>query len=103
MTVTAKKPATKRIFRITLMRPVFQVAVLQVEATSAERAAELAVERESSLKEDEWNGPFERAAHDDGANDPPPFVFRSISGVTPSTDSQEAEGFTFAGKEHIKP
>ena len=84
--MTAEKPVTKRTFRITLMRPVFQTAILEIEATTAEEAAELAVEYESSVKDDDWNGPFERAVHDDAGKDPPPFVFRSRRGDTGSMD-----------------
>lgn len=87
--MTAEKPVTKRTFRITLMRPVFQTAILEIEAKTSEEAVELAVEREPTLKDDDWNGPFERAAHDDGANDPPPFVFRSINSATGSTDPRD--------------
>jgi hypothetical protein len=67
--MTAEKSASKRTFNITIMRPVFQVAVFQVEAATQEEAIELAQEREMTLTEQDWNGPWERAIYEETGND----------------------------------
>ncbi len=66
--MTAKKSTTKRKFNITIMRPIFQVAVLEIEAATRDEAIELAQERELTLKNEEWNGPWERALYDETEN-----------------------------------
>ncbi|HVB81208.1 MAG TPA: hypothetical protein VNE82_14815 [Candidatus Binataceae bacterium] len=75
--------ATKRTFNITIMRPVFQVAAFQVEAATSEEAIDLAKERERTLKDDDWTGPFERAIYDD---DKQSDSFRAIRGGSGSAD-----------------
>jgi hypothetical protein len=66
--MTAKKPITKRTFNITIMRPIFQVAVLEIEAASRDEAIEIAQEREPTLTEQDWQGPWERAIYDESEN-----------------------------------
>lgn len=66
--MTTEKAAAKRMFRITVMRPVFQVAVLEIEAATGDEAIEIAQERELTLKETDWKGPWERAIFDETEN-----------------------------------
>ena len=60
---------TKRTFNVTIMRPVFQVARFRVEAATRDEAIELAHERELTLNESDWQGPFERAVYEETEND----------------------------------
>lgn len=66
--MTPDKPATTRKFNITIMRPVFQAAILEIEAATSDEAIEIAQERESTLKNDDWKGPWERAIYDEAEN-----------------------------------
>ena len=79
--MTAKKSTTKRKFNITIMRPIFQVAVLEIEAATRDEAIEIAQEREETLQDNEWKGPWERAIYADTENDSLQ-VFRSIPRTT---------------------
>lgn len=66
--MTTDKPATKRKFSITIMRPIFQAAILEIEAATSDEAIEIAQEREPNLKNDDWKGPWERAIYDETEN-----------------------------------
>jgi hypothetical protein len=66
--MTAENSATKRTFNITIMRPIFQVAILEIEAATRDEAIEIAQERELTLTEQDWNGPWERAIYDQNEN-----------------------------------
>lgn len=63
--MTADNTTAKSKYHITIMRPVFQVAVLEIEAMTRDEAIEFAQEREERLKETDWKGPFERAIYDE--------------------------------------
>lgn len=67
--MTAENSTAKRTFNITIMRPVFQVAIIQIEAVTREEAIELAQEHELTLKNDEWHGPWGRVIHDETGNE----------------------------------
>lgn len=67
--LTVKKPATKRKYSITIMRPIFQAAILEIEAATSDEAIEIAQEREPNLKNDDWKGPWERAIYEATEND----------------------------------
>jgi hypothetical protein len=84
--MTAENPGTKRTFNITLMRPIFQVAILEIEAATREEAIEIAQERELTLTEQDWNGPWERAIYDETGNGLE--VFRSAPKSTDSMDTR---------------
>lgn len=58
----------KRKFNITIMRPVFQVAILEIEAATRDEAITVAQERELALEDNEWQGPWERAIYDENEN-----------------------------------
>ena len=45
---------TRRKFKITVMRPVFQIALFNVEAFTRDEAIELAHECELMIKESDW-------------------------------------------------
>lgn len=67
--MTTDKAAAKRKFNITIMRPVFQVATLEIEAATSDEAIEIAQERDLTLQESGWQGPFERAIYEETNND----------------------------------
>lgn len=67
--MTAETTGPKRKFKITILRPVFQGALFEVEAATRDEAIELAHEREQTLKESDWQGPFERAVYEETEND----------------------------------
>ena len=50
---------TKRPFRVALMRPIFQVALLPVEASSEKEAAIFALNRADKLSDQDWLGKFD--------------------------------------------
>ena len=66
--MTTDKDTAKRKFSITIMRPIFQAAILEIEATTSDEAIEIAQEREPNLKNDDWKGPWERAIYDETEN-----------------------------------
>ena len=51
--------AQRHRFAIKLMRPIFQTAVITVNAVSEERAVRLAFRKAARLKEEEWVGSFD--------------------------------------------
>ena len=51
--------AQRHRFAIKLMRPIFQTAVITVDAASEEHAVRLAFRKASRLKEEEWVGSFD--------------------------------------------
>lgn len=67
--MTASNTTAKRKYNITIMRPIFQVAILEIEAATRDEAIEIAQERELTLKDSDWQGPFERAIYDETGND----------------------------------
>lgn len=84
--MTADNTTAKRKYTITIMRPIFQVAILEIEAFSRDEAVEIAQERELTLQEADWNGPFERAIYDETENDSLQ-VFRSGLNPAPTRDA----------------
>lgn len=66
--MTASNTTAKRKYNITIMRPIFQVAVLEIEATTRDEAVGIAQERELALEDNEWQGPWERAIYDENEN-----------------------------------
>lgn len=67
--MTTDKAAAKRKFKISIMRPVFQIATLEIEAATGDEAIEIAQERDLTLQESDWQGPFERAIYEETDND----------------------------------
>lgn len=67
--MTTDKPAAKLKYSISVIRPVFQVAVLEIEAATRNEAIEIAQDRELTLQDSDWQGPFERAIYEETEDD----------------------------------
>ena len=57
--MVTEKSATKRPFRVKLMRPVFQIADLTVEARTTSDAVALAMDQADGLADRNWAGAFD--------------------------------------------
>jgi len=76
----------KRTFNITIMRPIFQIARFRIEAATRDEAIDFAREHELTLKESDWQGPFEKAVYEETENDSLQ-VFRRIPKETDPGES----------------
>jgi hypothetical protein len=59
----AKKNTAKRTFRVTVMRPVFQIAMVEVDARTARDAVAAAVDKADDLPDTAWAGSFDAEAY----------------------------------------
>lgn len=58
--MSKKRTRSQRSFYVRLMRPVFQTAILAINASTEQQAASIALRRASGIDEKDWIGRFDR-------------------------------------------